>query len=112
MTDMEESDMTRTYNKPWMIQWVEALSGLKPLEQAIGLAMAYYSDENGKVDNFTWDEFAERAGIRPGTSRKSLRDAEIIQLGFLKRHQRKVGNVNAMPMFTINLETLGITPKR
>jgi hypothetical protein len=98
--------MTRTYDKPWMVKWIDALSGLRPIEQAIGISLAYFADERGQVDNFTWDEFAERAGIRPGTSRKSLRDAEIIQLGFVHRKERKVGNVNAMPMFIINLSTL------
>ena len=98
--------MTRTYNKPWIIPWIEALSGMKPIEQSIGIALAYFADEKGRVDDFTWDEFGEVAGIRPNTSRKSMRKADLITLGFVQRRERKVGNVNAMPMFILNLDSL------
>ena len=98
--------MTRTYYKSWMPQWLAALSGLRPIEQALGIALAYFADDKGRVDNFTWEEFADIAGIKSGTSRKSLRNAEIIQLGFVQRHERKMGNVNAMPMFVIDLNVL------
>jgi hypothetical protein len=97
--------MTRTYNKAWMINWIAALQGgnLRPIDQAAGLALAYYADESGMADDFTWDEFAELAGIQPNTARRMWKDSMLTASGLVVRHERKIGNVMAMPFFTLDL---------
>lgn len=99
--------MTRSYDKPWLIRWVDLLQhlNLKPIEQSAGLALAYFADAQGKADDFTWAEFGERAGIQPNTARRMWRDSELIALGLVIKKDRKIGNVIAMPTFTIDLNS-------
>lgn len=96
--------MTRTYNKPWLLPWIDLLQSmsLSPIEQTAGIALAYFADENGIVDDFTWAEFGERAGIQPNTARRMWRDNTLIDSGLVMKNNRKIGNVMAMPVFQIN----------
>jgi hypothetical protein len=105
MNTLEVLPMTRTYDKPWMIPWIEAMQthDLKPIEQTAGMALAYFADENGEADEFTWDEFGERAGIQPNTARRMWKGNMLTAIGLVTKVDRKIGNVMAMPKFLIHL---------
>lgn len=100
--------MARTYQKEWLPKWLEALQSynLRPTDQSGGLALAYFADDEGVVDHFTWDEFSERAGVQPNTARRMWRDSMLIATGLVTREERRVGNVMAMPLFILNLDRL------
>lgn len=100
--------MTRTYDKEWLRKWIEALQSynLRPIDQSAGLTLAYFANDEGEADDFTWDEFSERAGIQPNTARRMWRDSMLIATGLVTRNERKVGNVTVMPSFTLNHDNL------
>lgn len=101
---MPADTKTRTTDKDWWMPWIFALQGYPPTEQTIALWMGYLANEDGIVDNFSWEELSDLVGLQPASIRKIMKkDLEVYDAGLLERQERKVGRVTAMPLFYIHL---------
>lgn len=98
--------MYGTFKKPWLKDWLLAIKGMEPVEQVVGLWIAYLSDKDGVLSDYTWAELAEVTGLRPDTIRKHMRKSKLLSSGLMKRTDRKIGQVQAIPMLAIRLENV------
>lgn len=90
-----------TFEKPWMNRWLRNLIGLPPIEQAYGLALAYYADEKGVIDNTTWGDIGETMGATLRTARSLSKDSMMVDSGLLERQDRIEGGRILMPLLKI-----------
>lgn len=90
-----------TFEKPWMTRWLRNLQRLPPIEQAYGLALAYYADERGVIDNVTWGEIGEAMGATLRTARSLSKDSVMTASGLLDRQDRIEGGRILMPLLKI-----------
>lgn len=95
--------LAHTYHKPWLIPWLSLIQGYTPIDQAYAIALAYFADERGILDEFSWEQIGEAAGIKPGTARRLSRKSGLAQDGLILREERMSGGATLMPRLRLKI---------
>lgn len=100
-------DLSRSFEKSWMHDWLFAIATLRPVDQSVAIWLAYLADDDGNLNQYTWDELAHLSGLRPQSVRKMMRpdgNSDLSSVGLVERHVRKVGGAYAMPKFVLRID--------